>query len=68
MGAMKDLIQQIHDEIDKLESGAADRLRALINKLTGHVPEIEADAENLAAEAVKDVEQAAAPAPETPTA
>lgn len=56
MSNIKNLIAEIHAEINKLESGAADRLRGLFDKLTGHLPQVEAevktDAEKVAHDAV----------------
>lgn len=60
MPDIKAIIDEIHAEISKLESGAADRIRALVDKLTGHLPEAEAeakaDAEQVAKDAVAAVE------------
>jgi hypothetical protein len=68
VGDYKSLIEEMRVEFDKLEAGISTRLHALLDRLTGHVPAIEAeakaDAEHVAGDIAADVTAAVeTPAP-----
>lgn len=61
VGDYKAVIEELRVEFDKLEAGASARLHALLDRLTGHVPAVEAEVKADAEQVAHDAETAAAP-------